>query len=420
MLSLKRLKGENLKSEMSEKEQIDYLLGPLSIKERAQKIFDCCCDGKTHFKWNHEKLNDVVELVYKNIKKNFPSLEIPFHSRWRHFNGGEINRIAALEEKLENFSPKNKIKSKLDLVFISVLLDAGAGPDWKFKDPFDNKNYTRSEGLALASLDLFLKGTFSSDPLNPYQVDAKGLFAFSHKRMVEGFQVSEQNPLVGADSRRDLLTKFGEILNERDSFFFDNRPGGILDFFEKESGATCSGPYILKRLLKNMNSIWPHTSYYKENALGDVWSYGPFGEKDSFESFIPFHKLSQWLSYSLMEPLIEYGIQVTDIDELTGLAEYRNGGLLLDSKLLELRNRDLEGAEFGFGDDIIIEWRALTIIGLDLICKKLRKKMNVSREDFPLVKALEGGTWKAGRELAFKLRADGSPPIKLKSDGTVF
>ena len=36
-------------------------------------------------------------------------------------------------------------------------------------------------------------------------------------------------------------------------------------------------------------------------------------------------------------------------------------------------------------------------------------------------KALEGGTWRAGRVLAKKLRPQtGGPPIQIRSDGTVF
>ena len=46
---------------------------------------------------------------------------------------------------------------------------------------------------------------------------------------------------------------------------------------------------------------------------------------------MPLHKLSQWLAYSLIEPLQRAGIAVTDIDGLTGLAEYRNGGLFIDT-----------------------------------------------------------------------------------------
>jgi hypothetical protein len=38
----------------------------------------------------------------------------------------------------------------------------------------------------------------------------------------------------------------------------------------------------------------------------------------------------------------------------------------------------------------------------------------------PLASVLEGGSWAAGRAIAFSRRADGSPPIKVVSDGTVF
>ena len=51
---------------------------------------------------------------------------------------------------------------------------------------------------------------------------------------------------------------------------------------------------------------------------------------------------------------------------------------------------------------------------------QIRQIENLNAESFPLAKMLEGGTWHAGRKIAKKLREDGSPPFKLKSDGTVF
>jgi len=54
---------------------------------------------------------------------------------------------------------------------------------------------------------------------------------------------------------------------------------------------------------------------------------------DATDGLVPIHKLSQWLSYSLVEPLMAAGIEVTDLDGLTGLAEYRNGGLLVGACL---------------------------------------------------------------------------------------
>ena len=135
---------------------------------------------------------------------------------------------------------------------------------------------------------------------------------------------------------------------------------------------------------------------------------------------IPFHKLSQWLSYSLVEPLEEAGIRVTGIDDLTGLAEYRNGGLFLDSEVIALRDPSEMEKEFSPDDERIIEWRALTIALLDRIAGPVRERLGVKLKDFPLARILEGGTWWAGRELAAELRQDGGPPLKIKSDGTVF
>ena len=59
---------------------------------------------------------------------------------------------------------------------------------------------------------------------------------------------------------------------------------------------------------------------------------------DATSGLVPLHKLSQWLAYSLIEPLQQAGFTVADIDGLTGLAEYRNGGLFLDTGVLVLRD----------------------------------------------------------------------------------
>jgi len=44
------------------------------------------------------------------------------------------------------------------------------------------------------------------------------------------------------------------------------------------------------------------------------------------DRIVPFHKLTQWLTYSLLEPLETAGLTVVNLDELTALPEYRNGG----------------------------------------------------------------------------------------------
>jgi hypothetical protein len=135
---------------------------------------------------------------------------------------------------------------------------------------------------------------------------------------------------------------------------------------------------------------------------------------------VPFHKLSQWLTYSLLEPLQDLGLTITDLDQLTGLAEYRNGGLCVDLGLLQPKHADVTAEAHLPSSEMIVEWRSLTIILLDRIADAIRNTLGMNAIDLPLVKVLEGGTWAAGRKIAAELRDSGVPPIQVKSDGTVF
>ena len=126
------------------------------------------------------------------------------------------------------------------------------------------------------------------------------------------------------------------------------------------------------------------------------------------------------MTYSLVEPIEEAGVKIVGVDQLTGLAEYRNGGLLLDSGLIVARDSANLDKSWGPDSDLILEWRALTVYFLDQIGAHVQKNLNKSSSDFPLAKVLEGGTWWAGRKIANEKRPGGNPPLNIVSDGTVF
>ena len=117
---------------------------------------------------------------------------------------------------------------------------------------------------------------------------------------------------------------------------------------------------------------------------------------------------------------MEGGYKVTGIDELTGLAEYRNGGLMLDGGLLELRDPTLAVDVHEVGSELVVEWRALTVALLDLVAERVQRRLGKTPSELPLAAVLEGGTWHAGRKIAREKRPDGAPPLKVASDGTVF
>ena len=297
------------------------------------------------------------------IRKNYPDLNIPFHSRWGHFRVGGIDRVQKLDQSLAHLDPLEKARVKLDLVITSVLLDAGAGAPWKFHEKESDKTFARSEGLGIASLWMFLSGMMSSDR-KAQKADAQGLKKISVEDLNTAFQVSEKNPLVGAEGRILLLNNLAKAL-ENKIFFKDGRPGNIIDYLLQKYGKTIPATGILRAVLDGLGPIWPGRLSAQNRNLGDVWQHSQLGPAGSFESLVPFHKLSQWMTYSLIEPIVEAGTTVTEVEQLTGLAEYRNGGLLVDSGLVSLKNPENLKKSWTPDSDLIIEWRALTVHLLD-------------------------------------------------------
>lgn len=402
---------------LSEKE-VDEILSPSAIRDRAAKIFDLTEKGQTAFVYHPEKFKTTVNYVLAVIDKNYPSLDIPFHSRWGHFRAGGIDRVAGLNQELASLEPMERARIKIDLVITSVLLDAGAGMAWSYFESNSQKKFNKSEGLGVASWHLFLSGAMSSDKKSQ-RADALGLKTITTSKIEQAFQVTSLNPLVGVEGRCTLLNNLSCALENVD-IFKNQRPGNIIDYLVKENGNSIPAPKILRAVLDGLGPIWPGRLFARGRNLGDVWKYKKLEDESIVSGLVPFHKLSQWMTYSLIEPIQEAGVKILGISDLTGLAEYRNGGLIVDSGLISLRDPSLAHRRWRPDSDLVIEWRALTVYLLDQIGEAVRIALGKSKEDFPLAKALEGGTWWAGRFIAQEKRKDGSPPLQIESDGTVF
>ena len=405
-----------------ERRVIDYLRSPQAIRDRCGHLFEAAlADQLTHFRCDLSQLDATADYVIQVIEANYPTWEVPFHSRWRHFEVGGRDRRRELAQRLNSDYAVEQARTEVDLAITSVLLDAGAGPAWQFVEPGTQDTYARSEGLAIASFYLFLNGGFSSDAQQPFQADAVGLQQFTAERLADGFQVSDRNPLVGVEGRAALLQQLGHSLLQRPELFGDRpRLGNLVDYWlNQATDRRLSAQIVFHAVLEGLSDIWPGRHAIASVNLGDVWPHPKLPDTGPGAQLVPFHKLSQWLTYSLLEPLQTLGITITDLDALTGLAEYRNGGLCVDRGLLVPKHPEVLSDRHLPSSEVIVEWRALTVALLDRIGDRIRKQRQQTAAELPLVKILEGGTWAAGRRLA-KEKRDGSPPIQIHSDGTVF
>jgi len=379
-------------SDVGDRAEAERLLSASAVRDAANAMFRLAeANGLPQWRIDLSRMAVAADLTAETVRANYPDLKVPFHARWRHFSADGRDLWAEADKPSD---PMALGRAAFNLVIPSVLLDAGAGPGWRYRDA-SGAELSRSEGLGVASLRMWQSGALDD------------LSSVSAASVAQAFQVSDDNPLVGVEGRAALLRRVGQAVGQ---------PARLLDILAgRAKRGVLAAPDILEVLLHELGPIWPGRLTLAGMPLGDCWTH-PLGGR----GLVPLHKLSQWMSYSLIEPLQWAGVKVIDIDGLTGLAEYRNGGLFIDTGVLLLRDPDDERIAHPVDSPVVVGWRSLTVALLDRLAPMVRERLGVAAKDFPLARVLEGGTWAAGRRIAREKRVDGGPPIAIISDGTVF
>ncbi|KAJ2521538.1 hypothetical protein H4217_001337 [Coemansia sp. RSA 1939] len=455
---------------MAAAHDIKYLKSLEAVRERSQEVLKRAEEGRLlHFEYDESKVDKVAEYVYSLIVRDYGGIDkVPMHGRWRSYciktigdDGASKTRDLVSEHvarwREADVGEWESARRIVDLFMVSVLVDAGAGSQWRYQDA-EFGTLARTEGLGLAALRMFEAGAFSSSKTNAFQVDAAALEALDDQALLDGFQVSDINPLLGSANRAQLLRSLGRALRAQTAYFggmcacqnHPARPGFMLDYLTGRASAprTVSIDDLWEVVVDGLAAVWPASRTKLDGvSLGDVWQCdtlqpdaaddaAPAQTEPGARSLVPFHKLSQWLTWSLLEVATRLArFTVRGTERLTGLAEYRNGGLFVDMGVLTLvpaareRGAAASGGStlppvFAGSDPVVVEWRAMTVALLDLVADRIRRLGSLDESQLPpmfLSRVLEGGTWKAGREMAAKLRSPtNDPPINIVSDGTLF
>jgi hypothetical protein len=401
------------------------LLRADAARRSANRMLILALDGRLE-DWtvDLDQLAPAAKFVATVVRDRYPQLTVPVHSRWRHFVFDGRDLWAGLVVRANWKDADAAARAAFDLVITSVLLDAGAGAQWHYQDRGTGLDAARSEGLALASLRWFESGGLADHSDDPFRVDAAALRRVDIRTIQRAFQVSESNQLLGLEGRATLLNRLGAVAQARPDLFAladSPRPGGLFDALRARTlHGRLPAATVLETLLEALGPIWQDRPRLGGISLGDCWPCPALVGANAEDGYAPLHKLSQWLTYSLIEPLENAGISVTDVHELTGLAEYRNGGLMVDMEILNPREPVALSKTYSVADPFVVGWRSLTVALLDQLAPLVATELGLTPDLFPLASALEGGTWAAGRLIARQKRADGGPPFQVLSDGTVF
>jgi hypothetical protein len=246
--------------------------------------------------------------------------------------------------------------------------------------------------------------------------------------------------MIGVGPRAQLLSRLGDsLLQHSEIFGQEGRPGNLVDYVIKTSDSNSKEldyRVFWMTLQKLLIPIWPKDRTQIDGTpTGDAWPLKVLQKlndgKDIKKSIQPFHKLTQWLAYSLMVPFVNImGYSWKNSELGTGLPEYRNGGLFIDLGVLTLKPEALERGQRTSGQELpmfkdsgdeIVEWRALTVALLDEVYGIIKKEMGEKDVQLSMAQMLEAGSWKSGRELAAKKRPETkSSPILIDGDGTLF
>lgn len=393
-----------------------------AVRERASELLELGERGSLeHFEVDANRLDHASDLVATVTRERIPDLRIPLHSRWRHFEGPDRSSRWETLANQAGLVGAERARCAVELAIVSVLLDAGAGTAWRYRDELTGTVTGRSEGLALATFDLYRRGILSSAPDHPLRADSPALAGVDRGMFAQAFQLDDRNPLAGVGGRIRCLRALGRAVASRAEFeprsktsdSGGRRLGNLFDHVrENAPDGAVSASELFRIVLTALRVVIGR-------ALGDVWFHAGIRRAGPTDQLLALHKLFQWLTWSLIEPFAEGGVEITGIAALTGLAEYRNGGLLLDTGVIVPRHPLPERA-LSPGDAIIVEWRGLTVALLDRLRPKVARKLGIAEPEFSIGQLLEGGTWWAGRRIAEELRDGAPPPIRTSSDGTLF
>ncbi|MCP5266187.1 MAG: DUF1688 family protein [Burkholderiaceae bacterium] len=398
---------------------VDTLRSPATIRERCENIATAIeAGGSPFFTLDPSRLDALAQRVLETMRSHARRNHAPDDARWLGLDAGGVDRMGDLSSRLADAIPAEQTRARVDLAIAVALLDASAGPTWHYEEGASGQCFESTEGLAVAGFRAFMAGVLSSRSDEPLRVDGHALARIDANTLAHVFQAHADNPLPDLEERAATLRRAGEAMM-RDAIRFgaDARPGGLFTRLGKvgkrqEIGAT----ELCHALLAGLSSVLPGAGAVGGEPLGDAWPHPLAGGEGDSAGWVPFHRLAQAMACSLLGPFEAAGVRVTGTEDLTGLADARNGSLFVDAEVIRLRDPGLDSRPLQIRDPAVVEWRALTVTLMDRLAMRVRALTQLQAGEPSLARIQLDGTWPLAEALARKRRA-GAPALAVHTGG---
>ncbi|WP_417671043.1 DUF1688 family protein [Roseibium sp.] len=396
------------------------LLNGDAVMRSAERFLSLACDGRLQsLTVNLDRLEDVLEVITREISIAYPDNQIPPHSCWRAFEIGGIDRWGMLAGARGFASAEEMLLAAADLAGLCALANVRLKPEWRFVETMTGEVFEGATGRALAVLSMFAAGVFSAQPEDPMRADAHALIRLQADEIAAGFQLDPADDAEDIERLAHLLKRLGEATGLRPDLFERDeqvRPGCMTLFLMQQSGgAEVSVAELLDTVLEGLAVVWEGGLVVDDVILGDTWRLSDARRERQEEVDVPFHLPAIEIASSLVEPFAWAGVAVTDLDRLPGLANLEHVVLFLEAGAICLR--DVEGIDPA---EAAIELRAVALGLLQECSKRLWQQLNVSPDALPLLCLQEGGTLRAGRKIVMENPALAQKASKILGGGGVF
>lgn len=401
------------------------LLTAAAVRTRASEVLELAKAEKlTHVSVNLDLLPKLAARVTRTIEHSYPDFQVPPYGCWRHFEAGGLDRWGMLASARGFAAAEDVLAAAADLAVATHVVSVSIRSDWIYLDMVAGQAFEGRRAIAIGMLAMFAAGSFSADPGDPLRVDAHALVRLEEAEIVDGLRLDPELDRVAVTSIKTILKRLGEAIGLRPDLFEqrgESRPGHLaLKLFSMAEVAPVAVTDILDALLDGLSPIWQEGAKSNDVVLGDVWMHTKLFQDGPAKGLLPFHLIAQEITYALIEPFAWAGIEVAELDGLTGLGDLEHAALFLDAGIVNMKFKDAGSKSNEQSLDQATELRAVCIALFDRLADTLREQLDVSADVLPLTCILEGGTALLGDEIVRENATSAQQASRILKAGAVF